>query len=394
MTPTTSQVWGDSDPLEIVKALVSQPTYGANLGVEAPAVRVLAERFQRLGIPFKVRVQDGFAYNLVASIGGGEPSILLNGHLDVVPPGEDALWAQPPFEPVVAEGQLFGRGACDAKGALGGMVAAFERLWAMRHKLKGRVILAAVGAEENGGTGVRREIAAGLRASAAIVGEPTGCVPHIAHKGRVTVEVTTHGMPAHSSSPQLGENAISRMGTLLPYLDAIHEVVSKTEHPLLGSASSTVTGISGGTAVNVVPGSCTVRIDRRLLPGDTPQSAQAAYEEAVARAQAACPELRADVQLLQGVVAAETKSDALIGCAIRAAGEVLGHPVVAEGFTASCDMTYLVHEGGIPTLILGPGDLAYAHQYNERVPVEQLYQAAEIYFRTCLLWTKTGPTPA
>lgn len=388
-THVAPEVWQESDPLEIARALIREATYGESLGVEEPAIRYLAERFDRLGIPYTVRTENGKAYNLVAETGPAGPSIILNSHLDVVPPGDRDRWVYPPFEPTIDDGRLYGRGACDAKGPLAAMVAAFERLWRRRDTLRGRIILTAVGAEETGGIGTLREAEAGLRADVAIVGEPTQLIPRIAHKGRMTVAITTRGKPVHSSNPDAGVNAITKMLKLIPALEDLHTEARRLTHPLLGAGSSTITRISGGVADNVVPGECTLHIDRRLMPGETPDSALAYYMAVLDAARERDPELVVELDLHEAKHPAETSDPRWAAMMERVVSRVLGRPVEAQGFTATCDMTHLEHEAGTPTVIYGPGDLGLAHQYNEFVPVDELYTAAEVYYQACLEWTGT-----
>lgn len=376
-----------ADPVALLQTLVAQPTYGDRLGVEDGAIRLLATRFDALGIPYEIREEGGKAYNLLARVGKGRPSIVLNSHLDVVPPGDLKQWHIPPFEARLVDGKVYGRGACDAKGSVAAMVTAFERLYAVRDQLRGEVILSLVGAEETGGYGVLREIEMGLRADAAIVGEPTQLTPHVAHKGRMVIEVTTRGLPVHSSDPDKGVNAISKMARLIAEFDALHERVRQKRHPLLGAASSAVTLIDGGVAINVVPGECVVQIDRRLLPGENVEDALRDYEEIVERSAAALPGPASEVRLLQATMPAETTDTKLPEILQTAASRVLGRAVEVAGFPATCDMTHLVNGGGIPTIIFGPGDLALAHQYNEYIPADEVRLAAEIYYQTCLAWT-------
>lgn len=382
-----------SDPLEIVKALIAFPTYGSALGVEDAAAGYLAERFERLGIPTLVRREPGGRrFNVVARLGQGKPTLMLNGHMDVVPPGDLKRWSTPPFAPSVVDGYLFGRGACDAKGGLGCMAAAFERLWkeGAHRSQHGSILFVAVGGEETGGTGIACELESGLTADAAVVAEPTQCIPHTAHKGRFSLRITVEGKPAHASNPAAGVNAISGMMRLLPYIEQVHEALQQKSHPLLGPAASTVTRIEGGSAVNVVPDRCSVWVDRRLLPGETPEAALAEYDQAIAAARQAHPDLQVSREMFDVALPAETQDAKLAALFEAEASRVLGRPVQAAGFHATCDMAHLVHDGGIPTLIFGPGDLAWAHQYDERVAVSELYQAAEVYYRAARRWLGIG----
>jgi len=376
------------DVVDLLRSLVARPSYGEGLGPEDAVVRFLAARFDARGIPYVIRETGGKAYNLLARTGDGRPSIVLNSHLDTVPPGDPDRWDVPPFAARLADGKVYGRGACDAKASVAAMVVAFERLWTERDHLGGEVILSLVGAEETGGLGTRREIELGLRADAAIVGEPTRLTPHVAHKGRMVIEVTTRGVPVHSSNPDRGINAISKMARLIREFDALHERVRQRRHPLLGNASSAVTRIEGGVAVNVVPGECVLHIDRRLLPGETADEAFQDYKAIVDAVGSELPGPATELRVVHATAPAETAGTALSDVLAEVASEVLGRPVEPAGFSATCDMTYLVNQGGIPTVIFGPGDIALAHEYNEHVAVEELELAAEVYYRVCRAWTK------
>lgn len=385
--------WRQHDPVPLTASLVAQPTYGEPLGVEDAAIQILAERFDRLGIPYQVRrAADGRAFNLSVRIGEGEPTLLFNGHLDVVPPGDEAAWSQPPFAPQVIGDRLYGRGACDAKGAVACMVTALERLWeeGVSQRAQGSVLFVAVGGEEKGGAGILHEIENGMQAQVALVGEPTRCAPHVAHKGRFTLRIHVEGVAAHASRPDVGVNAIEQAALLFPFLERIRQETAAQTHPLLGPASSTVTQILGGTAVNVVPDSCTLVIDRRLLPGESIEGAMKAYDQAIAEAVGQHPSLRVSRSIEEAALPAETTDAAWVQHLKAVVSDVFGSPVEAAGFPATCDMAHIVHEAGIPTAIFGPGDLDLAHQIDEWVPVGELYTATEVYYRLARTWLTTG----
>lgn len=133
--------------------LVAIPSYGAN---EGPILQYLMDRFARQGIPCRVTAADGKPLNVVAEIGQGPRAIILNSHVDTVPPGDPTLWQTDPLTPVEKDERIYGRGAEDAKGCLASMIVAFEALACQRQELPIRVILMAVGAEERGGWARRR----------------------------------------------------------------------------------------------------------------------------------------------------------------------------------------------------------------------------------------------
>ncbi|MFI5339524.1 MAG: M20 family metallopeptidase [Candidatus Methylomirabilales bacterium] len=178
---------------DLVFDLIAIPSFGVQ---EEAIVGYLVKRFGSQGIHCRVTELDGKPLNVVAEVGEGPRAIVLNSHVDTVPPGDPAPWLTDPLTPVEKDGLVYGRGAMDAKGCLTAMIVAFETLARKRDGLPGRVILTAVGAEERGGLGTKTEVARGLKADAAIVGESSCLVPMVAHKGVLRLEVEVTGRAA------------------------------------------------------------------------------------------------------------------------------------------------------------------------------------------------------
>jgi len=368
--------------------LIAIPSYGAQ---EAAAVRYLGRRLTAHGIPCRITERDGHALNVVAEIGDGPRSIILNSHLDTVPPGDPAAWHTDPLIPVEKDGAIYGRGAVDAKGCLASMVVAFEALAERRAGLRGKVILMAVGGEERGGLGTKTEVANGLRADAAIIGESTRLVPLVAHKGVLRLEVEVTGRAAHASDPEAGINAITAMGRILLALDELAGAIRRRSESYTGKASLVVSTISGGVAPNVIPPSCVISIDRRVLPTETEGDAHREIVAAVHRAAGETSGARAAVRKVRFVPPAFTDpKQPIVAAAEQAASAVLGRSIRATGFSATCDMTYLVNTAGIPTIILGPGAIDVAHQANEHISLEQMVLAVRVYLQTIDAWLKDG----
>ena len=364
--------------------LVAIPSYGAN---EGPVLGYLAQRFQRQNIPCRITEVDGKPLNLVAEIGQGARAIILNSHVDTVPPGDPALWQTDPLTPTEKDGRIYGRGAEDAKGCLAAMVVAFETLAARREQLPVRVVLMAVGAEERGGLGTKMEVARGIRADAAIVGESTLLEPKLAHKGVLRLEVEVKGKAAHASDPEAGVNAVVAMAPVISALDRLAAEVRTRQERHTGRASLAISTIAGGVALNVIPASCVISIDRRVLPTETDGQAR---EEIVRTVNDALPRglgATAEVRTVRFVAPSATPEGApIVRAAEQAASELLGKPVRASGFTATCDMTYLVNGGGIPSVILGPDSIGLAHQVDECMSIEEMTRAVTLYLRTIELW--------
>ena len=360
----------DSNPVSILADLVRIPSHEREDGV----AEYLARRYEAISLPYRITEIGGEGRcNITVALGDGGPSIVLNSHMDTVPPGDRELWSGDPYDPRITGGKLFGRGACDAKGSLAAMVAAVERIATSEQGVAGRVVLMAVGAEESAGRGTLRGVEAGLAAEAAVIGEPTGLGVCICHKGVLRLRVRTRGTAVHASEPWNGKNAVSGMAEVIRAVDRHAEEVCGRTHPLLGRASLAVTGIRGGLARNVVPPSCEISLDRRLLPEEDPDTA----EEEIRRITA---EHGAITERELVARAAETPAtDRVVGLALQARDGVIGDEGHAQGFTACCDMRFLTHEGGIPCVILGPGNLTEAHTADEYVEISHVEKASRIY---------------
>ena len=366
--------------------LVAIPSHG---GEEQAVIRYLVDRFDRQGIPCRMSEMEGVPINVIAEIGAGPRVLVLNSHHDTVPPGDPALWFTDPLTPVVKDGKVYGRGAEDAKGCLAAMIVAFETLAARREPLSVRVVLMAVGGEERGGLGTKIEAARGLRADAAIVGESTGLVPLIAHKGVLRLEVEVTGKAAHASDPEAGINAIVAMAPIVLALEGLAADIRRRAEAYTGKASLVISTISGGVALNVVPARCVISIDRRVLPSETEADANREIVETVTRALPAGAGARVEVRKVRFVPPSITDaSSPIVAAAEEAATAVLGRSARAAGFTATCDMTYLVNVAKIPTIILGPDSIELAHQANECISIEQMALAVEVYVKTIDGWAR------
>ncbi|MDE2898277.1 MAG: M20/M25/M40 family metallo-hydrolase, partial [Chloroflexota bacterium] len=220
---------------------------------------------------------------------------------------------------------------------------------------------------------------------AAVVGEPTELRIITAQKGAVRWRVRTHGVAAHSAMPEQGHNAIEDMARALPALArGLEPHLAARPHPVLGNATWNVGTIRGGAGVNVVPDRCEIEIDRRLVPGDT-------SAEVLAHVDAALDELRADNQELRvdrdppfvDIPPLETPENALIVRAAQRAVAAAGISPDPLGVAYATDAAMLSGIGGIPSVVLGPGDIAQAHTNDEWIEIAQLEQAVGVYLGVC-----------
>jgi acetylornithine deacetylase len=220
------------------------------------------------------------------------PALMLCGHSDTV--GVEGMAA--PFDPVIRDGRLYGRGAQDMKGGVAAILGAARQLAASPGGLAGRVIVAIVADEEYASVGAEAA-AREWTADAAVVAEPTDLAIGVGHKGFEWVEVETHGIAAHGSRPDDGVDAIMMMGRVLGELAALERgFMTGPRHELLGRPSLHASLIDGGREWSTYPDRCRLSIERRTVAGEGPQSLLREVEALLARLRAADSRFRAEAR--------------------------------------------------------------------------------------------------
>ncbi|GHB14589.1 M20 family metallopeptidase [Salinicola rhizosphaerae] len=366
--------------IDLLRRLVAIDTQNPG-SPELPAIELLADALRQSGFAVDIDEFLPGRANVTARLENGPgPTLAFNTHVDVVPHGEG--WTDSPLSLTERDGRLYGRGACDAKGQAAVMVEAMRRLAADRETWSGTLMGVFVADEEVGSAGARHFAATTAPGSIdyAIIGEPTGNRPVIAHKGSLRPIVRVRGKTAHSGTPDLGINAIYQAAKLIDHVERTHPEIRQRTHPLVGNASLTITRIHGGHADNVVPEGCDIMLDRRLIPGETDAGVKHELAEIVTRAGEALG-FEAEIVEYKPTTggAAETPADHLIvRTALAVCSEAVGETIEAGGFQGGCDM---VHFAGLGTdcVVIGPGSLAVAHQPDEFVPIDELLQAVDIH---------------
>jgi acetylornithine deacetylase/succinyl-diaminopimelate desuccinylase-like protein len=297
--------------------------------------------------------------------------ILLAPHLDTVGglelPGHL-------FTPVVNNGRLFGRGACDTKGSVAAMFSALLTVARDQPPSETEIVFAGLVDEESGQLGSRKLAEDRFKADLAIVGEPTRLKVVTAHKGVMWLRLTTTGKAAHGARPELGRNAVHVMAKVVDLLETQYAAqLRRKKHPLLGRATINVGSISGGTQPNIVPSRCVISVDRRTLPGERDATI---YKDL--RALLKSKGLAAEFDSLQGgpCMALETSPRLpLVAQFMSAAGQ--RKPAGVDYFSDGA----LLAAGGIPSVLFGPGDIAQAHTPDEWIAIESLEQAERLLIR-------------
>lgn len=348
-------------------------------GQEAEAIQYLSDVFRGVGLQVEIQEFAPGRTNVVARLENGPgPTLAFNSHVDVVPAGGG--WTSDPFKMVSRDGQLYGRGACDAKGQVACMVEAIELLANARDRWSGTVLGVFVGDEEVSSRGARAYAATKPKIDYCVIGEPTSNAVAIAHKGSMRPLVRVKGVTAHSASPEKGINPLYKAAELLRRIAEQHRALQALSHPLLGSPSLTVTRMNGGHADNVTPEFCDLLLDRRMIPQESEPDVRRQIEDMLAQLKAS-HDVDAEVLTYLPTTggATETKPDqpivrAAIECSQRH-GVATAEPYALQG---ACDLVHF-RSTGAQGVVMGPGRIDVAHKPDESVPEDELLQACLIH---------------
>jgi acetylornithine deacetylase/succinyl-diaminopimelate desuccinylase family protein len=375
----------------LLQALVRCPSPNPP-GSEEQTVACLAKACEAAGLTIEIEEVLPGRPNLYASVGPpSDDGILVLGHTDTVPAGDG--WTRDPFGASVESGRLVGRGAADMKGGLAAAVAAMTALLRTGVPLRKRVTLAAVIDEEEHGRGVRSLLARRPKARCALVPEPTELETVTACRGNCYVEITVEGRAAHAGSAWLGRNAIYGAVRVVESIRRLDDELAEATHPLLGRAAWSVGTIHGGIATAMVPAACSVTVDRRLLPGQTGAQALGEVERSLGRLALEEDGLRASAELLMEIPSFELPPDDPLVRVVQRASVDAGAPArPVGGWTAACDGGYVMRDGGIPSIVLGPGSVAdQAHKPDESIELSEVFLAARIYALAMLRVLNASP---
>jgi acetylornithine deacetylase len=378
----TTQLLRDLVALPSVNPM-GRPLQGPDL-YEHRVTDYLEQYFVSLGVRFERQPVQPLRDNIVAFYEppGAARTFVFEAHQDTVPTDNMTI---DPFGARVEGGRLYGRGACDIKGGMAAMLAAFARL--VREKPAGaaRVVMACTVDEEFTFLGVQRLAADDLSGGhnhpvGAVVAEPTNLHIVNTHKGAVRWHLVTHGQSCHSSRPELGVNAIYHMAEVVPHVARYADQLRATRiDPVLGPATLSVGRIDGGTSVNTVADRCQIEIDRRLVPGE---DGAAAVADLVAYLRGRVPghvRYECSEPWLSSPALSPTLSGDLTARLGRAIDAVRGgHQVVGVPYGTDASKLALA---GVPSVVFGPGDIARAHTCDEWVALDEVEQAGEILYR-------------
>ena len=360
---------------ELLRLLVSTPSV---TGEEQAVAEAAAGWLRDRGVDARIVEAAPGRPNVIASIGSGPRGLVLNGHYDVVPVGDG--WTRDPWGAEIVDGRLYGRGSADMKAGLTCAMAAFVACARAVPDPKARLLLTLVIDEEDAGRGTRAAIADGLDCDWAVVCEPTELRVVRAARGNCYLDVSVAGVSAHAGNPDRGVNAIHAAAQVVERVVALDRELQGRTHPLLIPPRTGVGMIEGGLLVSAVAPDCTIRIDRRTLPGEDGPSALADMERVLAAAPIEPRDAVVTVEMTMEMPPFETPADHPLLVALAAAAQEAGAPAGDSiGVTYATDAGFIDRDGQIPVVVFGPGSVTEAHRPDESVSLADLPIAARTY---------------
>lgn len=379
---------------QLIRARTENPP-----GRESLAARVVETYLKALDIPYTLHEKEPERTNIVARVGHPQtkvqrfkgskvkaagPSLLVACHLDVVPAGDG--WETDPFEPLVKDGRVYGRGATDNKGQMAACMVLARFLKEHEPQLQGEFILIGAADEERGSRlGLEYLLEeCGLTADYAIIPDVSYGMKKIdvAEKGALFLEVTSYGRQAHGSRPEEGINAIWNMMDFLQELKTLS--FTCTHHPLFTPPTLNLGTIQGGAARNIVPGKCQAGIDIRHLPGESKEEILERVRGIIKRVEKKNPQAHFDLKIDSYLEPSSVDADnPLVGLLKRHTETVMGLSPELTGLSGATVTKQLLQKG-ITSVGFGPGSEKEAHVANESIDIQQLADFVEIMALVCM----------
>lgn len=371
---------------------VNRPEEGLS---EAAAAEAVAAEMRKFGWePVVEEVAPGRP-NVICTVEGGlpGPTLMFEGHTDVVTAGDKSQWTHDPFAAEVVEGRLYGRGSADMKAGLAAMIYA-TRAVELAGPFPGRILLGVLCDEEEMMIGVKHFVASGHceGVDGVISAEPEAGEICAVSKGAIRLRVDAHGVMAHGAMPDKGANPISALAHatagLAELQNRFQAKLGSFEH--LGHMWITPTFLSGGSIaqLNVIPADAVLAIDIRTTPKVDHPALLLDVESLLADV-ASASGVKLELTVIDDRPPADTPVDSpVVRALVEGHEKVTGQPAVFGGVPGTTDGTILWRDGGLDSVVYGPGGKWIAHQVDEFVEIAEIVQATEVFAHTALAFSK------
>jgi acetylornithine deacetylase len=384
----------------------AQQVVAAKLRDLGLAVDVVPSKFEELkhhpafcddGVPFRDRLNVVGRWQGGGRTQGRTPrSLILNGHIDVVPTGSESLWSDSPWSGAIHDGQLYGRGSCDMKAGVTANIFVIQVLQSMGFRPAGDVLVESVIGEESGGVGTLTTIVKGFKADAAIITEPTRLHLCPVQSGALTFRIRVAGRAMHACMKPYGVSAIEKFYLLLHAVQQLERRRHVEYKNSLYEDPNNIAPVNFGTLrsgewPSTVPDELVVEGRFGVLPGESTDAARKAMMSALANAAEQDSWLREHPPVLEWFEgqfeSGETQQDSAIVRAIAEGhSQTFGKAPIVQGVTYGSDLRLFTNHGETPAVLYGPGNIFDAHTVNEHVDLEEVVSAAKVLALIVCQW--------
>ncbi|MTI46645.1 M20 family metallopeptidase [Sporosalibacterium faouarense] len=387
----TNKYFEEDEVIKLTQQLVKIPSHKDIKNREKEVAEYIHSYCIENELEAELQTVDGERKNVIAYLRGDGTgkTLLFNGHTDTVPPYNMTI---DPFKAEIRDDCIWGRGTNDMKGALACMITSMLAIKKSGVKLKGDIIFTGVIGEEEKSEGTEYLAKSGITADGAIVGEPSNYEYAIGHRGLEWLEIKIKGKAAHGGVPHLGINAISKAAKLITRIEEeLYPKLKDRFNEYMGPSVMNFGRIEGGSQPSTVADSCSIKIDRRYIPGEDVESVLNEYQSIIDSIKEEDPEFDAEIVRMENNMLTldhlylMTQPDEPIVMATREAlKEVINREPDITRKRGWTDAALLSNFANIPTVVVGPGDISYSHTKDERVPIKDLINMVEVYTKIAI----------
>jgi acetylornithine deacetylase len=350
------------------------------------------------GVPFRDRLNVVGLWPGTARPAGGSNArtLILNGHMDVVPTGSETLWSESPWSGAVRGGKLYGRGSCDMKAGVTANIFAIQILQRMGFRPAADILVESVIGEESGGVGTLTTIVKGFKADAAIITEPTQLHLCPVQSGALTFRIKVSGRAIHACMKPYGVSAIEKFYLVLQAVQELERRRHVEYRNALYENPNNIAPVNFGTLragdwPSTVPDELVVEGRFGVMPGESTATARAAMDAALRKASAADAWLKEHPPTLEWFEgqfeSGETPQDSPIVESIADChSQMFGRAPIVQGVTYGSDLRLFTNHGGIPAVLYGPGNVLNAHTVDEFVELEEVVAATKVLALIVARW--------
>lgn len=378
--------YDEKEVIQLTQELVRIPSHKDVPNREKEVVQYIYNFCKEKGLEVELQDVDGPRKNVLAYLKGkgNGKTLMFNGHTDTVPPYNMTI---DPYKAEIKDGFIWGRGTSDMKGPIASMLISMLAIKRSGIKLKGDIIFTGVLGEEEQSEGTEALVKSGIKADGCIVGEPSNYEYAIGHRGLEWIEIRVKGKAAHGGVPHLGVNAISKAAKLILRIEEkLYPKLEERYNEYMGPSVMNFGTISGGSQPSTVADWCSIKLDRRYVPGETVESVFKEYQDIIDELKEEDKDFDAELirvednfLTLDHLYLMTDPNEPIVLSTKKAIESVIGKEPEITRRRGWTDAALLSNFGKIPTVVTGPGNISYSHTKDERIEIKHLIDYVDIY---------------